>query len=133
MRCTPIIHHQTLEEPVRRALAFGVESADREVPSRSPMSAEDWEPGKGHAYILPVKELIFLRLSTLGCVSQDAFSFPQGNIAFYLLTFAVKTQYASHAAIGVNRFLVLSDVRFTIAGHFNNFGKVRHGLDESCA
>lgn len=41
------------------------------------------------------------------CVSEDVF---HGNIGFILAVYAVNVQYAAHAAIGVNRFLVLTDV-----------------------
>ncbi|KAH7715105.1 hypothetical protein AAVH_17533 [Aphelenchoides avenae] len=35
--------------------------------------------------------------------------FPQGNIGFVLLVYATNILFTAHAAIGVNRFLVLTD------------------------
>lgn len=44
----------------------------------------------------------------MGCMIEAVF---YGNISFILATYAINIQYAAHAAIGLNRFLVFSDVR----------------------
>lgn len=43
----------------------------------------------------------------MGCVPEGIF---YGNIGSILAVYAVNVQYAAHAVIGVNRFLVLTDV-----------------------
>lgn len=47
----------------------------------------------------------------MGCMSEIMF---YGNVSLVLATYAINIQFAAHAAIAVNRFLVLSEVRFVI-------------------
>lgn len=51
----------------------------------------------------------------MGYAPRELFSNPQGNTIDFVLTYASRFQFVSHASIAVNRFLVLNDVGYPIS------------------
>lgn len=46
---------------------------------------------------------------------EAGFDFPQGAIALFCLAYSLQLEFAARAAIAVNRFFVLSDVRWQLS------------------
>ncbi|KAH7711449.1 hypothetical protein AAVH_21258 [Aphelenchoides avenae] len=50
---------------------------------------------------------VYVRLTNLGYVPQEALGSPQGPIAYFVLAYAIHFQFVAHVAIAFNRFFVL--------------------------
>ncbi|KAH7694057.1 hypothetical protein AAVH_38902, partial [Aphelenchoides avenae] len=53
--------------------------------------------------------IVLYRLAASGYVAQELYNFPQGQLCFFLITYASHFQLMSHAGIAVNRFFALKN------------------------